>query len=247
MPRSGSRSRNRLRGRPIPAGGPRNRMPPGLSASWNTRITLVWSLLARWTSWFRHAITPWCDSGRARGGSRAGEIANPRLPEQQIPEQAVDFTRVAPQRRGIVGKRIDAALRHAPPDPAPQRSRLAVVEIVTGPAPQSVADRVERGRIQGGLCEGDRGGAAQVLEQSRGHCFDRQDDVGETGGDRATRDGARARRVRLLHDHETAAVLDRLDADDAVRPRVRHQDRDRRFGPVFGEGTEERVQAPLGM
>ena len=131
---------------------------------------------------------------------------------------------VAPQNVEIAVHVIglDRGHRHAPLDPAPQRTLLVEREIVGGIGAQKIDDRgqpvVFRSRDVLSACPEASGPLRRVFDKRFGNLGRRQHEVHRPGHDGAPRHAVIAGLIRVLRDDESAIFLDGLQSKAAVRP-----------------------------
>src|SRR6185295_13302985 len=187
---------------------------------------------------------PWHDLG-------GKEVERPRIAEevghadQQVPEEPFGFLGIAVQELDVIIYRATALLVEPPADAAHQRALLVTAEVVPGLPPQDGADLPQVGGDL--LAEALRAAAlvlpqaGQVSDELRRHLVDRQHVIDGAGEDGAARHAVVGRRLGSLHDRQAAPLLDRLEAQRAVRTAAREDDADGLVLLVLGQGAEEAV------
>ncbi len=175
-----------------------------------------------------------------------GVAEEERDADQQVPEEQLDLLLVRAQPLQVLAGRGGLDHPHAPLDAPDQRALLVVGEVVPGLVLEEAHDPVQ---VAAGVLQEPVGTltllqaieVADVIEELGGHLLDRQDVVDQPGRDGAARHAVVARGAGGLRDRETAALLDRHQAQRPVRARPREHDADPPLAPVLRQRAEEAI------
>ena len=205
------------------------------------------------------------DPGAERGAVRGGpyELREHPVPErvpdggvaeeaghadQELPEEQVTLGRVLLQKPDIVHDPVELVDGHAPVDPPVDHGLLVQGEVVVRAVPQQDDDPFVVAGLRRRRLDGRWRHAPDDAENPVGQLVGRADDLGEARGERALRHALELGRGRVLDDDEPALLLDRAEAQGAVRAHAREDDADGQLLQVRGKRAEEVVdgqaQAP---
>ena len=178
---------------------------------------------------------------RAKPVESAGVAKEHGHRDQKIGEQRLRLPRVVAQDRQIVAHRRRALHLHSAKDAAADGGFLVVGEIVPGARAELRQDPLQRPLV--GFARRIRVRRTAISDQlgkPGGDLAHRQGEIGETRRDRAARHRVEFGLVGVLNQDDAARLLDRLDAERAVRARPRQHDREVIAAPG-GERTEEQI------
>ena len=187
---------------------------------------------------------------RAKPFESAGVAKECGHRDQKIGEQSLRLRRAVAQDCEIIAHRRGALHLHAAKDTAPDGRFLVTGEIVPGARAQLRQDPLQRLLV--GFARRLRPPGATTADQfgkSGGDLAHRQDKIGEARRDGAARHRGEFGLVRVLNQDSAACLLDRLDAERAVRARSRQHDREV-VAPLGRERAEEEIDRrapPAGL
>ena len=141
---------------------------------------------------------------------------------------------------------VDTGQRHAPLDPALQRSGLVEREIMRSLIAQQIDDLLEavaRKRRRAALAAPDIAVTAIPGERLR-HLRHREDEIDGAGRDGGTRHPVKLRVLRFLGDHQAARLLDRPSPGAAVIAGARENDAD---GALTERAARDRSRESNGI
>ena len=139
--------------------------------------------------------------------------------DQEVAGQLFHLARRGPQHLDVVGHPFQVGQTHAALDSTGESVALVAPEVLARMRPQHGQDRVHL------IGDSVRRRLVQVAVEVRvfdeatddlGHGIDREGAVGQFGGHRAARHSVVGRLRRVLHQHQPALLLDRLDAESTA-------------------------------
>src|SRR6185312_5723497 len=160
--------------------------------------------------------------------------------DQQVAEQRLRFVGVVAHDVVILLQIVGAVDLHAPRDAPQHGGALVFGEIVPGAHPQMRDDPAQQFLVEIADVGSDAFLDLDQVDQPLGEIEYRQHEVGDAGGDGASRHGGIFGLVGFLYEDDAAGFLDGAHADGAVRSGAA-QDYREAVAEALRHGTEEQI------